>query len=95
MRSNDTTTSPPQHVGSTAELSDGHAAHVAWESVRRPENEIDAERRLAEEAEASGAQMKEWWDGWLYRSDLWRDEIGHESDNTEVDRASGSGRTQS
>jgi hypothetical protein len=86
MQSNDTTASPPKHVGSTAELSDGNAAHVAWESVRGPENEIDAERRIADEAEANGADMKQWWEGWLYRSDLWRDEIGHESDNTADDR---------
>lgn len=92
MQSNDTTASPQKHVGSTAELSDGHAAHVAWESVRGTENEIDAERRIADEAEANGADMKQWWEGWLYRSDLWRDEIGHESDNAGNERPSGSAR---
>jgi hypothetical protein len=81
MPNNDTNTAPLAHVGSTAELSDGHAAHVAWEGVRGSENECVAERRIAEEVEAAGADMKRWWDGWLYRSDLWRDEIGHESDN--------------
>lgn len=68
-------------VGSTAGLSDGRAAHIAWEAVRGDENECDAEQRIADDAAATGADMKTWWDGWFERSDEWRDEIGYESDN--------------
>lgn len=35
-------------VCSTAGLSDGPAAHIAWEAVRGDENECDAEKRIAE-----------------------------------------------
>lgn len=72
---------PPAVVLSTAQLSDGRTAHVAWESVHGRENECVAEHRLADVAEDAGADMKAWWGGWFERSDEWRDEIGHESNN--------------
>lgn len=52
----------------------GRAAHLAWEASRAGENECDAERRLRGEHQAP-----EWWQGWLERSDEWRDEIGHDT----------------
>ena len=63
-------------VGSTAGLSDGWAAHIAWEAVRGDENECDAEQRIANDVKAAGADMDVWWRGWFGRSDAWRDEIG-------------------
>jgi len=51
----------------------GRDAHRTWERTRADENECDAERRLREEAE-HGA---EWWNGWMERSDEWRDLIRH------------------
>lgn len=63
-------------VGSTAGLSDGRAAHIAWEASRGAENECDAEQRIADEIKAAGADIDAWWRGWFDRSDEWRDEIG-------------------
>ena len=56
----------------------GREAHKIWERTRGDENECDAERRFREDTEHS----TEWWNGWLERSDKWRDEIGHESDTS-------------
>jgi hypothetical protein len=52
----------------------GREAHEIWERTRGDENECDAERRFREDTEHS----TEWWNGWLERSDAWRDEIGHD-----------------
>lgn len=81
-----TTNNEPRNsaVLSNDGLSDGRAAHIAWESDGGQENECDAERRLADDAEDSGADMQAWREGWFERSDAWRDEIGHESDNAKV-----------
>ena len=65
-------------VGLTAGLSGGRAAHEQWEHARGDENECDAEKRLHEEVSESGDTIPiEWWNGWLERSDEWRDEIEH------------------
>ncbi|MCQ9375147.1 hypothetical protein NMQ14_12885 [Methyloversatilis sp. XJ19-13] len=66
-------------------VGDGRAAHMAWEAVRGGENECDAERRLAADAEDACVDMEAWWGGWFERSDEWRDEIGHELDNSSND----------
>jgi hypothetical protein len=50
----------------------GREAHEMWERTRGDENECDAERRFREDAEHS----TEWWNGWMDRSDEWRDENG-------------------
>ena len=60
----------------------GIVDHHRWERVRGSENECDAERRLAEEAAARGADMKAWWQQWFMRSDEWQDEIGHDADGS-------------
>jgi hypothetical protein len=59
---------------------DGRVDHLRWEKARRNENECDAEKRMAEEAQSRGADMKAWWSEWFERSDDWRDEIGHDCD---------------
>jgi hypothetical protein len=56
----------------------GYVAHRNWEQSRGSENECDAERRIAADVKATGADMPEWWKGWFERSDEWREEIGHE-----------------
>jgi len=57
------------------EFKRGYAAHVAWEKTRGDDNECDAETTIREDqADKSVA----WWNGWLTRSDEWRDEIGHD-----------------
>lgn len=58
----------------------GKVDHHRWERTRGDENECDAERRFAAEAEAQGANMPQWWQQWLERSDEWRNEIGHDAD---------------
>lgn len=66
------------------DLSDGRAAHLAWEETRSSENECDAEERLADAADDAGANMALWWAGWFERSDEWRDEIGFEAEPSEL-----------
>jgi len=57
---------------------DGRVDHLRWEKSRGHENECDAEKRMAEEAQARGADIRQWWNEWFERSDEWRDEIGHD-----------------
>lgn len=57
---------------------DGRVDHLCWEKTRGEENETDAEKRMADEAQGRGADMKAWWSEWFARSDEWRDEIGHD-----------------
>jgi hypothetical protein len=59
----------------------GYLAHMTWERKAGVENECDAERRIRESTEHG----KDWWHGWLARSDEWRAEIGHGSDHGETD----------
>jgi hypothetical protein len=55
----------------------GDADHRRWERLRGDENECNAEKRFAEEAQALGADMRHWWDQWFERSDDWREEMGY------------------
>ena len=53
----------------------GRAAHEAWERTRGSENECVQESRIRE---GEATHSRDWWNGWMDRSDEWRDEIGHE-----------------
>ena len=55
----------------------GRSAHIQWEAIRgNDDDECDTERSIRAEAFDMGIEISaKWWDGWLERSDEWRDEI--------------------
>ncbi len=64
-----------KHIPTSRRVS-GFNAHLQWEKTRGNQNECEREKQIRHRKRQHSI---EWWNGWLERSDSWREEMGDES----------------